>query len=384
MINNEMNIVDKEGLIAQILYKFDMLFDKEEYYNHQERVYKLNKAFSSISKAHNLSVTNFSENLEKTQELKRRSSSNLQEAFGKLEISLENLSQILDGLLEKKDEDKNYLISSSSSEDEKTLNLNTLDVSSMSNKKRKLLKNLYNYELLLKAYFFEKSLSLENVSENQKQLLEDFGGNVTPSNFSTNNMTNESTCRALKNENEDNSLLYTPISKISNHENMSAKTYIGTPLIKKSFFEDKEIKKCLNKRRRSLRDEHLCGQGSTLLQEQRRRSHIFEKIPLVSLSHSNKRSGNCLQSNSEENNENEGGFNDNIVEEISNFNINLFSENQMSTIDTQSKFQEKRCSIFIKEKENFLTNITENEEFYGSLSLSDKSFSDSEEENKNV
>lgn len=388
-----MNLKEKEELISNILYKFDLLFDKEDYYNNQERVYKLNKTFTSISRAKNLSVTNFTspEKVETKGEgmnYKANSNKNLQEVLSKLDISLENLSKILDDLLEKQGESSDHLFTSSSSEEcDRNENLST-------KKKRRLMKNLYNYELLLKAYFFEKSP--EDATEQSLKNLKDEHVEPDKPIEPTDTLVSKSNC-------------HTPISKMSKNDTKVAKTLNNTPVINKSFFEDEEIKKSMDRRRRSYLDGsdsnfiHLHPGNNSYLQKQRRRSHIFEGGPTISLSHSNNmkihHSVNSFSKEVEKgepvNFTSEFNDNNNLFNEISTFNINLNDNSIGAITSTQLKedltkedslfnknnFNEKRTSIF-RDKDNYLTNITENEEFYANLSFDGKSFSSEEEEKK--
>jgi hypothetical protein len=125
------------NLKAQILNKLNKLLTKEEYYNFQERVYRTNKALSSISKS-NVVVSNFNPDEGKQIILSQDFS----------QESLEQVLEELDKLLLDKQTNGSTIMSfttSSSEEDQGE------EVS-----KKTLLKNLWNLELNLRSQMHER------------------------------------------------------------------------------------------------------------------------------------------------------------------------------------------------------------------------------------
>jgi len=323
--------IGKEELVIQILTKFDLLLNKEEYYNHQERVYKLNKAYCSINKAIDLNVSNFIETPEGSENINKPT----------LDLSLESLSLLLDELLKEKESntlDKDYLsmLTSSSEEDSK---ISACKVTP--NRRRKgLFKNLYNYELILKTFLYENNMVETRLKEEDSQMFE--------------NLTNKSTPTNLKTLNPRKSLLYedpiligTPSnSKISKDQDSSAKSSNLTPMLKKSFFEDSDIKNCFNNRRRSHVEQiKTHGQFNISLNTSKRKSCMENLTSQYANSHSNTKPINAMMEELE-------------VKENSEM---------VSQFNWPSTKDDKRGSIF--RDQNHLTNIVENEEYATNLSM---------------
>jgi len=288
------NISDKNSpsneLTHEIISKFDKLLNREEYYNFQERVYKLNKAIISIAHSQNLHVSSFNSNNSNgnTPENVKRVNSNL-------DISPNKLLKMLDELVKEKEsnshqvgkkEDFNinksdstiktnfngdYSFTASSSEEDtafdgiqQSLSNIELNRDNLAQKKKRLFKYLYNYELLYKTILLEKSLNrIENESKensepskkneqvpliNERKICEEIGMNAEL-------LSNFSKSRKKDSNISDSS---TPISNIKSVKGKSSLGENGssTPSINKFFFEDKEFQNRINnKRRRSLMEE---------------------------------------------------------------------------------------------------------------------------------
>lgn len=345
-IFNVESLSGQEELIHKILIKFEQLMNKEEYYNYQERVHKLNKAFFAITKAKNLSVSNFNENID----LGKAQS----QAHSSKEMNLEMLSTLLDDLIKEKESgcfDKSGMITSSSDEGDGELFRNKEKYLTQSSRKKNFIRNLYNYEMILKTYLYEKNISMSN---DPIQMLEDLVGNVS-ANFST-NMTLLS--NKLTTINESSSLCSTPYSKFTSEDENSNKN--STPMIKKSFFEDKDTKKTLlDNRRRSFIEEPKINLGGFAQQSQRRQSSFLQYKNCHSYSNNKKPEFRTSEEKSEK-----ASIDQN---EISHFNCNLVSKESKSLAPYFNPL-DRRESIF-RDRENFLTNILENEEYYVNMSI---------------
>jgi hypothetical protein len=406
---------DDEDLILKTLSKFDQLFEKEEYYNHQERLHRLNKALNSIHKSQNVSVSKFNLN-------NRKSNPNLEEKLKeKLEINLFKLNELLDCLLKEKEDHSlnNYesistfdcLLTSSSEEDEKekekgdnnlsegneddvniNMNMNVSRPKQSEKNKKRIMKNLYNYEIFLKSLFFEKYLKNENETprgQNHGKVLEEFSRNlnfdINTTNFSTNNFNSNCCIYSSENMSMNNN---TPITSKINSKDASPLNFNGsTPVIKKSFFEDKDIKNIIKRgaRRGSMNDEVISKMGNSYLNHQRRRSDIVG-IGIGSLSENFKRSSHY--NNSAFGSKNVDGDAENILDTISDFNIEIsknlnlnkppsIKNHQNSNISFNNPL-EKRTSIF--KDTSSLMNIIESEEFYSNFSKQREEDSNDEEE----
>ena len=79
----------------EIITKFDKLLNKEEYYNFQERVYKLNKALTSIANSQNLNVSSFNSSGSTPENPKR--------VNPEIDISPNKLLKMLDELIREKE-----------------------------------------------------------------------------------------------------------------------------------------------------------------------------------------------------------------------------------------------------------------------------------------
>lgn len=386
-------------LTQEIISKFDKLINKEEYFNFQERIYKLNKAIISIANSYNLNVSSFNSNLPNndTPENSKKVNPHLDISPNKLltmldelliekennEKSLLNTKKINDNII---DQDNNchgncsFTVSSSDDEDmniRSITNQNDCNISStamistnnFTKKKKKLLKYLYNYELLYKTFLLEKSLnkiesdSIEN-SESSKsktveateKICEEIGMNMNLlSNFSKNKKISKNVSDAS-----------TPNSNFKSVKNMSIKceNAPSTPSINKFFFEDREIQqKINNKRRRSLMEEQkIIIEKNPELNVNRRRSDFMLGIS----QYGNIRS-QYFTSNNISNNENsfvskfetglciddENDSDDETVSIVTSNIVSRFNDNQKRS----SMFRDKN------EREYYLTNIYEIEEF---------------------
>jgi hypothetical protein len=350
----------QEELIHKILGKFELLMNKEEYYNYQERVHKLNKAFCAITKAKNLSVSNFNENVDLGKGQNQGHSS--------LEMNLEMLSTLLDDLIREKENgcfDKMGMITSSSDEGESEPFRNREKILTQSSRKKSFIRNLYNYEMILKTYLYEKNISNSN---DPMQMLEDLVGNVT-ANFSTNNMTLLS--NKLTTINESSSLCSTPYSKFTSEEENSNKN--STPMIKKSFFEDKDTKKTLlENRRRSLIEEPKINLGGYGQHPQKRKSSFIQYKNCHSYSNNKKPEFRTSEEKSEKATTDQN--------EISQFNCNLNSKESKSLAPYFNPDPAERRESIFRDRDNFLTHILENEEYYTNMSIDRELNSDGDAE----
>jgi hypothetical protein len=332
----------KEELIKNILIKFEALLNKEEYYNFQERVYKLNKMLNSVNRQTN-SVSHFEDVEGISSSFIEHSSTNNHKI-----LSLESLSEILDDLLKNKESmDKRYIcLTTSSSEDDDMQSKFPVRVE----KRKSFLRNLYNYELFLKTYLYEKSVSQEKQCEDNTHVAMTNLNTVESSNLSINNMTMTST-KPMEVEVES-SLLHTPSSSKTDNNPGSNKTLNLTPLIKKSFFEDLEVHKIKENRRRSMIEESKSGLAA--IQVSKRMSGIFQSQILNSYSHKETRLG--------ESNEKKQCEVDSKCQ-ISQF-LTINTNPQVNSMQPLPK----RSSIFTN-KEELLSNIGENDEYYSQLSI---------------
>lgn len=352
------NLEGKEELIKNILVKFEMLLNKEDYYNFQERVYKLNKMLNAINKQ-TTTVSHF-EDFEGLSSSLLKQSSNITQKT----LSLDHLSALLDELLRNKESlDKKYFcLATSSSEDGEDELPTKLPV--RVEKRKSFLRNLYNYELFLKTYIYEKSLIKEKqTNDDVTSMGQAFTtlNTVESSNLSINNLTITST----KPMEVDSPLTNTPSSSKTENGCNSNKTLNLTPLIKKSFFEDLEVHKIKENRRRSLIEESKSGLAA--INVAKRMSGIFNTQMLHSYSHK--------ETKPVESPEKRQGTDQKC--EISQF-LSLNGNLQLNSVQPVPK----RSSIFTS-REDFLSNIGETEEYYINISVegSIKSAGDCENQN---
>lgn len=286
-------IIDKNSpsneLTHEIISKFDKLLNREEYYNFQERAYKLNKAIISIAHSQNLHVSSFNSNNSNS-----NTPENVKRVNSNLDISPNKLLKMLDELVKEKESNSgqvgkngdhninksdspittningNCSFTASSSEEDTPIDRIQQPLSHMelnrdnAQKKKRLFKYLYNYELLYKTILLEKSLNrIENESKensepskkneletlfNERKICEEIGMNAEL-------LSNFSKSRKKDSTISDSS---TPISNIKSIKGKSSLGENGssTPSINKFFFEDKEFQSRINnKRRRSLMEE---------------------------------------------------------------------------------------------------------------------------------
>lgn len=348
------NLDGKEDIIKSILSKFESLLNKEDYYNFQERVYKFNKMVNSVNR-HTSRVSNFEEGESVSPSFKNTSN----EGNNRI-LSLENLSLLLDELLKNKDsQEKKYVcLTTSSSEEEEIICAN---IPIREEKRKKFLRNLYNYELFLKTYLYEKSLTSE------KQQMGELANintafttinTVESSNLSINNITGISIKQI------ESTLINTPSSCKTENESESNKTLNLTPLIKKSFFEDFDVQKINGNRRRSMIEESKSGLAA--INFSKRLSGVFESQIVNSYSHKEKKAE--ISSNQYEK----------VIDtrhQISNF----ISSNSNILLNTTQPLP-KRSSIFVS-REEFLSNIGENDEYCSNFSI-EKSLKSDEDSDK--
>lgn len=358
------SFMTKEDIVVSILAKFDTLMSREEYIQCQQRIYKLNKAFSSIVNSQNVSVSIFSTDVEMTSPKKIKLQSEILEFE-----NLKKLEKLLDDLLLEKSQNQyntltslSQCVTTSSSEDEKAMlkfNSNLCN----SKAKKHLLKNLFSYEILLKTYLFESSLTTNEFSKLGPE--EIYGKNLSYLSNNTLNLDH------MKSKN----IFDTPLSKSNFPQSFKSASAFQTPQIKKSFFQDKEIKINLAKRRRSLREtEYKSKLNLDFLQSDRRSSDIifFEAGTRIETLNLNFSSENPEEAN-----------------QVTNFTTETQSKRKNSIglmsfkISSQTE-SERKGSIF-RDRDNYLTNIIEKEEMLCSEnSNSDSySYSDSDVENSN-
>jgi len=378
----------------EIITKFDKLLNKEEYYNFQERVYKLNKALTSIANSQNLNVSSFNSSGHTPENTKRVNSD--------IDISPNKLLKMLDELITEKEaqeksdltqeissrnpasnENQNHSFTGSSSEEDETSshkldNINDIQPvnsassskqDNFSKKKKKLFKYLYNYELLYKTFLFEKSLNrietesqsissspMSKVHPDEKLIGEEIGMNFgLLSNLSKNNKfsTNVSYC---------DSSLTSSILKSQKDKSMKFDFGTSTPSINKFFFEEKEfLCKIEIPKRRSMEEEpKMVMEKNPESVNHRRRSDFLQKFSQPIPSQGKKKTSSYISS-----------IDDSFV---SRFDSVLNDEDDhrddsVSTMNTSiapnlPNYQ-KRSSVFKEkyEKQYFLSNIYENDEY---------------------
>lgn len=320
--------IGKEELVIQILTKFDLLLNKEEYYNHQERIYKLNKAYCSINKAKDLNVSNFNETSKDSEKCFRPNT---------LGLSLESLSLLLDELLKEKESntiDKDNLEMLASSFDEESKNSSSKV--NPTRKRKELFKNLYKYELILKTFLYENNMVESGLNNEDSYILDNLTNRSTPTNHKTLNPRKSLIY-------EDPILIGTPSnSKISKEQDSSNKSSNLTPMLKTSFFDDSEIKNCINNRRRShVEQVKTMGHFNISLNASKRKSCMENLSSHYANSHSNTKPVNIMMEELEIKQD---------VDMVSQFNWPKDRETN-----------DKRGSIF--RDSNYLTNIVENEEY---------------------
>lgn len=378
----------------EIITKFDKLLNKEEYYNFQERVYKLNKALSSIANSQNLNVSSFNSSGNTPENTKRVNS--------EIDISPNKLLKMLDELIREKeaqektdltqeissrkpasnDNQNNYFTGSSSEEDEthshKNDNINEIQMVSsaspykldnFSKKKKKLFKYLYNYELLYKTFLFEKSLNrietesqsissspMSKIHPDEKLIGEEIGMNFgLLSNLSKNKKfsTNVSDC---------DSSLTSSILKSQKDRSIRFDFGTSTPSINKFFFEEKEfLCKIEIPKRRSMEEEpKMVMEKNPESINHRRRSDFLHKLSQPIPSQGKKKTSSHTSN-----------IDDSFV---SRFDSVLNDEDDhrddsVSTMNTSNALNlpnyQKRSSVFKEkyEKQYFLSNIYENDEY---------------------
>jgi hypothetical protein len=227
-----------DALKTEILNKLGQLLNKQEYYEYQERVYRTNKALSSIVRAKDIQVSSFLD----TPKEATSESENLT-AF-----NLRDILETIESLLKEKQENNSimsYLTTSSSEEDAMEV-----DTTCPEKARKHLIRNLWNLELTLRTQMMEKNLAYIDKLDYDSRRIYDAHSSTT-----MNTSTFSSPCK---------------------NQNAFKSAITATPLMKKNFFEDKEN---VGFRRHSMGEKKILTLESSFSNQKRRRS---EDVKLVS------------------------------------------------------------------------------------------------------